>query len=426
MSGTTGSGHINRGEFRSGPISGTALISAATLNNKPVRYADVDGLAIFEGDIVLGRVDDLTRIEAAGRGPVLESIGISGQQFRWPNATVPFDIDPGMPDQQRVTDAIAHWEAHTPLRFVRRAAGTTDFVMFQSGGGCSSQVGRRGGQQSVTLGQGCSTGNAIHEIGHTIGLWHEQSREDRDTFVRIVWANIDPSLQHNFTQHITDGDDLGAYDYGSILHYPPDAFSINGQPTIVALQPLPAGVVMGQRNGLSAGDIAGVLVLYPQLVTLKEIRKEPIRDTLKEIGKDPIQDTVKEIRKEPIRDTLKEVGKDPIQDTVKEIRKEPIRDTVKEVGKDPIQDTVKEVAGDPTLAETVVPPGPGPLQPGQAVPFVMAGGSQFGGGSAQDASAAVASDVQLLAEAIVALEQQYAELIAAYDAAVQAMGGGTT
>jgi len=414
VSGTTASAHVNRGEFRSGPISGTALISAATFKNKPVRYADVDGLAIFEGDIVLGRVDDLKRIEAGDRGPVLESIGITGQQFRWPNATVPFDIDPGMPDQQRVTDAIAHWEAHTPLRFVRRAAGTTDFVMFQSGSGCSSQVGRRGGQQSVTLGQGCATGNAIHEIGHTIGLWHEQSREDRDTFVRIVWANIDPSLQHNFTQHITDGDDLGAYDYGSIMHYPPDAFSINGQPTIIALQPLPAGVVMGQRNGLSAVDLAGVLMLYPQPVV-----------TLKEVPKDPIRDTIKEIRKEPLRDTAKEVRKDPITDTVKEIRKEPIRDTIKEVGKDPVQDTIKEVAGDPTLAETVIPSGPGPLQPGPAVPFVMAGGSQFGGGSVLDASAAAASDVQMLAEMIVALEQQYAELIAAYDAAVQAMGGST-
>ena len=58
--------------------------------------------------------------------------------------------------------------------------------------------------------------------------------------------------------------------------------------------------------------------------------------------------------------------------------------------------------------------------------FVMAGGSQFGGGGPLDASAGGASDVQVLAEAIVQLEQQYAELMAAYDAAVQAAGGGTT
>lgn len=408
---TAKDGHAHRGEYQSGTIAGTALVSAATFNNRPLRYADVGGLAIFEGDIVLGRVADLRRVEIGGL--VLESIGITGQQFRWPNATVPFDIDPAMPDQQRVIDAIAHWEANTPLRFVRRAGGVADFVMFQSGSGCSSQVGRRGGQQTVTLGQGCGTGNAIHEIGHTIGLWHEQSREDRDTFVRIVWANIDPSLQHNFTQHVSDGDDLGAYDYGSIMHYPADAFSTNRQATIVALQPIPSGVTMGQRDGLSPGDIAGVLALYPrQFATLKE----------------PVQDVG---IKRPIRDTFKEVRKEPIFDTVKEVRKDPIQDTIKELRKDPIQDTIKEVRGDPTLAETVFPhgPGPGPLQPGVfnqggQVPFIMAGGSQFGGGGAMDPSAAAMSDVQALAEAIVQLEQQHAELMAAYDAAVQAAGGG--
>lgn len=406
MSDQASQGHVNAGEFRSGPIAGTALVSAATFTAKPLRYAEVDGLAMFEGDIVLGRVADLRAAEAAGTGPHLEAIGITGQGFRWPGGRVPFDIAPGMPDQQRVTDAIAHWEAHTPLRFVRRTGADADFVMFQGGGGCSSQVGRRGGQQAVTLGPSCSTGNAIHEIGHTIGLWHEQSREDRDTFVNIIWANIDPAMQFNFTQHIADGDDLGAYDYGSIMHYPATAFSSNGQATIVPRQPIPPGVVMGQRTALSPGDIAGVLLLYPHLVaTLKEPSKDPVRDTVKEVQKDPIRDTVKEIRKDPIRDTLKETRKDPVTDTL------------------------KEAAGDPTLAETIPQPGPGPqqqpglAQPFGATPFVMASGSNFGGGGALDQGAGTAAQVQMLADAIVATEQHLAELIAAYDQALLAAGG---
>ncbi|MGO7733237.1 peptidase m12a astacin [Rhizobium leguminosarum] len=408
-------------EQSSGPIAGTALISAATFNRKPLQYADVDGWAIFEGDIILGRTVDLQQAEGGGDGSIAFSIGITGQGFRWPNAQVPFEIDPAMPDQQRVTDAIAHWHGNTPLRFAPRA-GESDFVTFRSGSGCSSQVGRRGGQQFVTLGPGCSTGNAIHEIGHTIGLWHEQSREDRDSFVRIVFANIDPSMQHNFTQHIADGDDLGAYDYGSIMHYPRDAFSNNGQDTIIPLQPLPPGVVMGQRNGLSSGDIAGVLMLYPRAATIKEVRKDPITDP-----------TIKEIRKEPVSDpTIKEIRKDPISDpTIKELRKDPILDTVKEAGKDPIRDTVKEIRGDPTLAEVVGIPGPGPInQPGFGVtPFVMAGGSRFGGGGVQDSDGY--TEVQALAEALLAneqqraiLEQEHAELSAAYEAAVRAVGGG--
>jgi hypothetical protein len=120
----------------------------------------------------------------------------------------------------------------------------------------------RGGRQVISLGTGCSTGNTIHEIGHAIGLWHEQSREDRDTWIRINWQNIDPNQRHNFDQHITDGDDVGPYDYCSIMHYPRTAFSINGQATI---EPLRQGAeCMGQRNGLSEGDSTAALQLYPR------------------------------------------------------------------------------------------------------------------------------------------------------------------
>ena len=33
----------------------------------------------------------------------------------------------------------------------------------------------------------------VHELGHVIGFWHEQSRPDRDKHVRVVPANILPS-----------------------------------------------------------------------------------------------------------------------------------------------------------------------------------------------------------------------------------------
>src|SRR5262245_65707287 len=100
------------GEQRSGPVAGTAFIDGVTFARKGVQYANVDGVAIFEGDIVLGSVKDLKRAEAAGAATP-ESLGITGQQFRWPNGVVVYDIDAGLPNQQRVTTAIAHWEANT-------------------------------------------------------------------------------------------------------------------------------------------------------------------------------------------------------------------------------------------------------------------------------------------------------------------------
>ena len=82
-------------------------------------------------------------------------------------------------------------------------------------------------------------------------------------------------MEHNFNQHITDGDDVGPYDFGSIMHYPRDAFA-DGSDTITPLAALPPGVVMGQRNGLSAGDIAAAGVLCPKAV--KEGPKDGIKD----------------------------------------------------------------------------------------------------------------------------------------------------
>jgi hypothetical protein len=438
------------GELRSGPIAGTALIDGATFSQKPVLYANVDGQAIFEGDIVLGTVQEMQKASSAAPSIAMRSIGITGSQFRWPNATVPYEIDSGLPNQQRVTDAIAHWQSKTSIKFVQRTAANQaqfpDFVRFVSGSGCSSMVGRQGGQQNVTLGSGCTAGNAIHEIGHTIGLWHEQSREDRDSFVTIVWANIDPSMQFNFSQHIQDGDDLGAYDYGSIMHYPRDAFSTNGQDTIVPKQSLPSGVVMGQRTALSAGDLAGVQALYPGATTFKEVPKDPIidttiketskeptADTVKEVRKDPITDTVKEVTKEPTADTVKEVRKDPITDTVKEVTKEPTRDTVKELTKEPTRDTLKEVRKEPvtdTIKEAALDPGPvvGPVQPGPLMPgpahispFVLSMPSRAGFGGAGDPVAEATQQVQQIEEAIVQAEHQLAQLMQAYDQAVQAL-----
>jgi hypothetical protein len=368
---------------------GTAVISGATFTNKSVVYYEVDGMAIVEGDIALGTVEavkvatDAARDAVAADPAIAFGVGITGSQFRWPNCQVPYEIDPNLPNQQRVTDAIAHWEANTAFRFPLRTAANAgqypNYVRFTDAGGCWSNVGMQGGQQTISLGAGCGLGNAIHEIGHAIGLWHEQSREDRDLFVTINWQNIQAGMAAQFNQHITDGDDLGAYDYGSIMHYPRTAFSSNGQDTITPTDP---NAQIGQRNGLSAGDIAAVQSMYPTCGIVKQPWREPYKQPWREPG-----GVFKKLLDE--RPWFKKLRDDPIA--------KPIRDP--KVPRDP---------GPIKGALDPMPIGRPEIRPGTLQPFTLA--------TPHHAAAALAlSSAQAGAAAMTGagLEQQLLELEAA-------------
>lgn len=61
----------------------------------------------------------------------------------------------------------------------------------------------------------------LHELGHKIGLEHEHQRPDRDMFITIDWAKVDPEYASQFTYLKPDLYDYTnyAYDYDSVMHY---------------------------------------------------------------------------------------------------------------------------------------------------------------------------------------------------------------
>jgi Astacin (Peptidase family M12A) len=212
-----------------------------------------NNLVIMEGDMILGRL-----VEFEGQG----AVAIDGPNKRWSGGIIPYVIEADHPKKNDILAAIDMVNNNTVL-CVRPRAGEADFIKFVSGDGCASFVGKRGGAQEITIG-GCAIGSIAHEMIHAAGMFHEQSREDRDNFITVNFANITDGKEHNFDKHITDATDIGPYDYGSIMHYGPTAFSKNGNNTItVKIPPGTATTVIGQRTAISTGDKNGLKQIYP-------------------------------------------------------------------------------------------------------------------------------------------------------------------
>lgn len=237
---------------------GRGLVRRSRSAPARVQFSIVGSRAVLEGDIDLGTAAEFSPPpvgddEQAG-------VVVVDSSRRWPRGRVPYVAPPpSSPISTAVDEAVAEYARRTPVDWVPREPHDTDYVVFEVNAYCSSRVGRRGGRQTINLSPSASTGNALHEMCHAVGLWHEQSREDRDQHMAVVWDNVLEGYEHNFRQRLTDGDDVGPYDFASIMHYPPDAFSRDGQPTLRALD---GARTFGQRDRLSDGDLAALRALY--------------------------------------------------------------------------------------------------------------------------------------------------------------------
>lgn len=159
-------------------------------------------------------------------------------------------------------------EEGTCIKFQNKDRMTTDYVLFADGDKCESDVGYQGKQQEITLDvkEGCYFDQTIaHEIMHTLGVYHEQSRPDRDEYVKVVYDNIKSGATYNFRKRSERGRMIRPFDFNSTMLYSPNNHSKDSSK--YTMKSILLGKSMkfwwDKPSPLSLGDIYTLSKLYP-------------------------------------------------------------------------------------------------------------------------------------------------------------------
>jgi len=199
------------------------------------------GEPLFESDMVL------TAEQRADR---------QAKSNLWPGV-VHFAISPESEvTRDKILAGIDHWRANSCVQFEEVADGSTEkHIRFIKSTGCWSFLGRTGRTaQSLSIGNGCGgLGTVAHEIGHALGLAHQQSRTDRDTYVIVNMDNVQDGKGGNFRISANSLNHSVPYDLTSVMHYGATYFTKNGLKTI-QVKDITQENLIGKRAGLTHRD----------------------------------------------------------------------------------------------------------------------------------------------------------------------------
>jgi Astacin (Peptidase family M12A) len=282
-------------------------------NGEKLRYIIAEYDQVITGidhGITFARAEDLPKLikerEAGFKKLKTKAVGkIYGSGAIWPNNVIPYSIEAGFTTSERaaIEQAIVWWNNSAIGVKYKPHSGQWNGVKFvsTSANTCSANVGLASwnlwaiSAQHITLSPNCSfeispgvyaIRTILHEMGHTAGLWHEQQRCDRDSFVYVTypWWDIGNGAVNYGKICPPESLDYGMYDFSSVMHY---QYGSNGADAWMYgygnnMTSGPIGRVWSGnwtnpktsfpstslRNSMSRGDIVALNVMYQNISSL--------------------------------------------------------------------------------------------------------------------------------------------------------------
>ena len=237
-------------------------VEEVPLGNGQFVYLDLIDSTYFLGDMLFSKEQI-----ASFRSPETKGAFRTASSSRW-SGVVKYYISSGF-------TTAAENAIHSGIAMVENAVASITFQestsqlssnginFIATSGTNSSPVGKQS-INNINLQYNLTTGGvAAHEILHSLGYFHEQSRTDRGSYVIINSSNIISGKEHNFqtfSQQGYNGKNYGTYDYLSIMHYDSYAFAVN--PSIPTITKLDGSIINAQRTYFTSGDLAALDRLY--------------------------------------------------------------------------------------------------------------------------------------------------------------------
>ncbi|XP_038220334.1 uncharacterized protein LOC119838459 [Zerene cesonia] len=202
---------------------------------------------------------------------VKDDVNPSSNYVYWPNATIPFFINPDHFDSeqfQSILSSLSLFAFKTCLKFNPVMAEPVDHhvLVIENPNGrrkcdINTEAHSLGEPHRITLGYECLKPPHVDAlIMRALGFPFEHNRASRDVFIDVQFENIQPGYMDLFTKDKKLPPELRVlpYDVNSVTHFSERDFSKNGHKTIIFKD----RNTKQNRIGLSPTDIRKIEIVY--------------------------------------------------------------------------------------------------------------------------------------------------------------------